>query len=558
MQWPGKKGVARRAIAAAAALVVVLAGASLTLGAVYSGRVLPNTTVAGIELGGASAEEARSRLAAALSPDRRLRVVGAGRELLVTAGEAGYRADVEATLQRALAAGRDDGAGGLAGRLLWLVGPGRVPVAADLDRVAFERMVSAVVRAGSRPAFRGGLRVDRRTLEVTPVAPRDGVRVDRDALGRRLRRALAVATQRQVTAPVVEDPAPPRAAVEDVADRARSYLRTAVRVGSGRVTIPPRRVAAALTVAATRDGRSASLATTRRGRARLAELVARRVDRPPREARIAAPARTALFESKEDASWRPRPAAVSVRPSLVGRQVQRRRLAARLDAAVRRGRHRVALAVRRLRPRLEGRALRRARFLIGTFTTRYAPGEPRVRNIQRIARAVDGTIVQPGSSFSINRISGPRTRAKGYVKAPFIADDKIVPSVGGGVSQFATTMYNAAYFAGLRLDAHQPHSLYIDRYPPGREATLNYPDIDVVWANDTEVPVFVRAVADATSVTVSLYGDNGGRRVRAEAGARRPVPGGTFEITVTRVIRYPEGRTERRPVTTRYSRPRED
>jgi vancomycin resistance protein YoaR len=113
-------------------------------------------------------------------------------------------------------------------------------------------------------------------------------------------------------------------------------------------------------------------------------------------------------------------------------------------------------------------------------------------------------------------------------------------------------MYNAAYFAGLQLDTSQPHSLFIDRYPAGREATLNYPDIDLAWTNDTDAPVLVRAAAGEDSVTVSLYGDNGGRTVSAVNGSRRPVPGGDFSIEVTRVVRHPGGRTDRSSRTTTY------
>ena len=191
---------------------------------------------------------------------------------------------------------------------------------------------------------------------------------------------------------------------------------------------------------------------------------------------------------------------------------------------------------------------------MGTFTTRY-PGQPRVRNIRRIAAAVDGTVIPPGGQFSLNGISGPRTTAKGYVKAPFIADGKIVPSVGGGVSQASTTIYNAAYFAGLQLDTSQPHSLFIDRYPPGREATLNFPDIDLKWTNDTEAPVVVRTVTDATSITVQLYGDNGGRKVSAE-----PVNDGLSRVTSR--SRSPgwcaipaDCTVPREPYTTTYDKP---
>jgi vancomycin resistance protein YoaR len=176
-----------------------------------------------------------------------------------------------------------------------------------------------------------------------------------------------------------------------------------------------------------------------------------------------------------------------------------------------------------------------------------------VTNIQRIAKSIDRTIIAPGQQFSLNGLAGERTLAKGYVEAPFIAGNKIEPSVGGGVSQFSTTMYNAAYFAGLQIDAHQPHSLYIDRYPPGRESTLNFPDIDMKWTNDTDVPILIRTYADDAGVTVTLYGDNGGRKVTAEPGSREPNPGGNFSITVTRKITYPGGRVVTQPSTTKYA-----
>jgi vancomycin resistance protein YoaR len=167
--------------------------------------------------------------------------------------------------------------------------------------------------------------------------------------------------------------------------------------------------------------------------------------------------------------------------------------------------------------------------------------------------------VAPRARFSLNAAAGPRTAEKGYVKAPFIADGQIVPSIGGGVSQLSTTLYNAAYFAGLQLDGHRPHSFYIDRYPAGREATLNYPDIDLTWTNDTDAPVLIRASTDNNSVAVSLYGSTGDRRVRADADDRVPSSdGGAFSITITRVLRYANGKVVRQPFTTRYDLPPAD
>ena len=99
------------------------------------------------------------------------------------------------------------------------------------------------------------------------------------------------------------------------------------------------------------------------------------------------------------------------------------------------------------------------------FTTYYNPGEPRVTNIHRIADIVDGTLVLPGHEFSMNDVVGQRTLDKGFVVAGAIRDGKHVDEVGGGVSQFATTTFNAAYFCGLDITSYQAHSEYFTRYP---------------------------------------------------------------------------------------------
>jgi vancomycin resistance protein YoaR len=263
------------------------------------------------------------------------------------------------------------------------------------------------------------------------------------------------------------------------------------------------------------------------------------------------------FDAKGDAAWRPRPAphVRIVRQARAGRLVQRKQLATAIESAIRAGRHTAGLPTQRVDPAVTAREARSLTHLIGTFTTYYVPGQPRVTNIKQIARDVDDTLVAAGARFSLNATAGQRTKQGGYVEAPFIADGQIEPSIGGGVSQFSTTLYNAAYFAGLQLDSHQPHSFFIDRYPAGREATLNYPDIDMTWTNDTAAPVLIRTSTDNNSVAVSLYGDNDGRRVEAHAGDRQPLPDGDFSVTVTRKIRYRGGKLVEQPFTTRYDKP---
>lgn len=172
--------------------------------------------------------------------------------------------------------------------------------------------------------------------------------------------------------------------------------------------------------------------------------------------------------------------------------------------------------------------------LIGEFTTFHACCQNRVINIQLIADMVDGTIVLPGEDFNLNEIVGKRTSAKGFVCAGAIVGGELVQEgevcIGGGTSQFTTTMYNAAFFAGLEDVSHRPHSIWFSRYPEGREATLGWLEPNLIFKNNTENAIVVRTTHDSTSITAKIYGDNGGLIVEAglsnrynHTGIRGPV-----------------------------------
>jgi vancomycin resistance protein YoaR len=156
--------------------------------------------------------------------------------------------------------------------------------------------------------------------------------------------------------------------------------------------------------------------------------------------------------------------------------------------------------------------------VVGSFTTRFPCCQPRVVNIRRAVQLLDGRTLPPGGRFSMNRALGRRTRARGFVPAPMIAGGRLVDSVGGGISQVATTLYNAAFFAGLDLVAHTPHSFYIPRYPPGREATISWGGPELVFDNDWRAPLRMRLAAGSTGITVRFYSEPLGRRVQAWSG----------------------------------------
>ncbi|MFZ0158190.1 MAG: VanW family protein, partial [Kineosporiaceae bacterium] len=156
---------------------------------------------------------------------------------------------------------------------------------------------------------------------------------------------------------------------------------------------------------------------------------------------------------------------------------------------------------------------------VSTFSTRLTANAPRTNNLRIAARTVNGTLVLPGKTFSLNDVLGRRTPEKGYAEAPTIMNGRLVLGSGGGVSQMATTIYNNVFFAGLEDVRHTPHSFYISRYPVGREATVNYPNVDLVWRNDSRFAVLVEADVTST-VNVSFWSTKQYDRVVAETGAR--------------------------------------
>ncbi len=142
---------------------------------------------------------------------------------------------------------------------------------------------------------------------------------------------------------------------------------------------------------------------------------------------------------------------------------------------------------------------------ISTFTTGGFAADSG-QNIKRAAEAINGQIVQPGETFSLNAVSNPRNAANGYVEAGIIEDGHPARGVGGGVSQLATTLYNASYFAGMTDIEHKEHSYYISRYPVAREATVFDDLIDVKFRNDGPTPVLIRTAWTPSNVTVSFVG----------------------------------------------------
>jgi vancomycin resistance protein YoaR len=207
---------------------------------------------------------------------------------------------------------------------------------------------------------------------------------------------------------------------------------------------------------------------------------------------------------------------VAVVPSRPGRVIdvsatRRNLLSAALSPAARSARV-VVTTQDAGRTTAEARAMGITRRISG-YETIYGGDPNRIHNVQLVARLIDGKLIAPGATFSFNQATGARTASKGFLEAPVIINGEVTTGLGGGVCQVSTTVFNGAYEAGLRITARTNHALYISHYPQGRDATVNYPDVDLRFVNDTAHWILLRTFVGSYSLDVELYGAPIHRRV---------------------------------------------
>jgi vancomycin resistance protein YoaR len=553
-----------RTRSAALAVLAVLALLVLAVGtavAVRAGEALPGTTVSGIDVGGLGGAELRARVEglASEATTGTLQLVHEELAFPVQRADLGVSVDVDTTVARALTAGRTGGLDRVLGPLLGRGEP--VELGVDVEGEGLTPFVGSVRAAVDREPFPGGIAFDGGQVVAQP--PQPGRTLDVARAEQELAEALATGREEPLPLPVEQvDPGTTADDVERVAAQARDALASPLRlVGPEGVVLELDAAGLGPLLRAEPAGGALELAVDREQLTAVVQREKGRLDRPAVDAAVVASPPPPTVDTQGDLTWTPQPATVTATGGRPGLAVDVDGSVEALVALVAGPEQEAPLPAAATEPALRGDDLAstsRITSLLGTFTTYYAAGQPRAQNIRRIAEVVDGAAVAPGQSFSLNGRAGPRTRSKGYVADGAIINGQLEDVVGGGVSQFATTLFNAAFFAGLPIEQHQPHSFYISRYPAGRESTVNFGSIDVVVRNDTDAPFVIKTSTTGRSVTVAIYGDNGGRQVSSRTGPRKGRSGGGFTIEVTRTVTGGDGRGGNRVFRTVYNPPPPD
>ncbi|QGN58169.1 VanW family protein [Nostocoides sp. HKS02] len=423
---------------------------------------------------------------------------------------------------------------------LWnhLTGGTDRPLPTSVDRARLEAALASAATSFDTPVVEGGVTFPGGTVSaVQPVTgSKLAVGATADAIAARWPASGPIQAKLDITAPAVSAQEVTRATTQ-FATPAMSGPVTVV-VGAKSVRVPPAAFAPAITMRPDASGTLAPVVDD----AKLVTIVraaaaAAGIEATARDARITLSGTTPV-----------------VVPAVAGTTLDEKSVVAAFVPALTSPSRTAKVVTAVVQPKLTTAQAQKIKpkGVISTFTTQFPVSPPRTNNITIAARTLNGTYVAPDQQFSLNAVLGQRTAAKGYASAPVIVDGRLTKDFGGGVSQVSTTTFNAAFFAGVRIDHFLPHSFYISRYPEGREATLSWPDVDQKWTNDTGSGILIRSFVSGSSITVTFYGTKvwdissvkGPRRnivqpktvVDPSAGCVPQSPSVGFDVSVTRVF----------------------
>ena len=476
---------------------------------VSSGKVMGNVTVAEAEVGGLTEDEAANAVDA-LEIGRLARLATFevdGTLVELEPGYTGLDVDGEEAVSEAMAVGRT---GNWASQFLFWLGNLFTNTPIDLDGEVDDSAITELFDEWDLHVIAKPINLGSVTLqdgELIPVYPSQGVGVDRGPAHEVVVDTLMASESETGQVPTVT--VVPELTNEDV----DAALAEAQQMLAGPVEL-------------TYDGDTATVTLEQLQSAFVSQTVTNSPPQivnsfdpnvineylvPLREQFEAAPV-DARFVIQDDNT-------VIVEPGSNGTRIDEVETAARLyEASLTDARTGELPIVEAAEPNLtteEAEALN-IKHLVSQFTTFHDCCAPRVINIQRIADAVDGALVLPGETFSLNDHVGERTLEKGYVDAGSIVAGEIVDTIGGGTSQFTTTMYNAVFWGGYQDVEHQPHSYYFSRYPEGVEATLFWRSIDLKFRNNRDHAILIDTRYTGTSITVRFFGFNDGRTLVGE------------------------------------------
>ena len=430
-----------------------------------------------------------------------------------------------------------------------------VPLNGTVDGTLMDKVLAGVAREVDVPAVNAGLAIDGAKIKV--IEGQKGRVVDQKALREQLKTLLLTLHSTELAVPmVVVDPAVQADDNQEALHQAETMISSAVVLKNRDKTwvLTPQQITAYMDFTSENRNGVATLVPYLSA-AKLAPLF------QTIAGEVASEPVSATFKSDGQKAW--------VVPGILGQTLDPTTTAEALTAAVRKTTDRTAeIGVMTTEPDLtteEAEAMG-IKDLLASYTTPPYTGTPnRQVNVRITTEYASDVMLAPGDVYDFDKQIGPRTPARGYKLAPgIVGPGKLEDVFGGGICQVSTTLFNAVFFAGLQVVERHNHSIYIDHYPKGRDATVTGGGKNLRFKNDTQKYIWIRGASDGITTTFNIYGTSEGRKVsyttsnfynvvgRSEVSTPNPSLGpGTSVVkiggqsgkqcTVVRTVKLPDG-----------------
>ena len=224
---------------------------------------------------------------------------------------------------------------------------------------------------------------------------------------------------------------------------------------------------------------------------------------------------------------------VRVTPGKPGVKLDIEKSLERLSRAANSGSRDIALVVGAASPEITEDDLAGIDGVIASYSTPYKPWErDRSYNLGIACRAINGTLLRSGETFSYNKVVGPRLKKRGFRDALMFVDGEVEPGTGGGICQVSTTVYNTALLADTKILRRSHHSRPVVYAPVGRDATVAYPALDLRFQNTSESPMYILASVGKRTVNVTILGRRlDGRTVELVSAGHRVLGAPVKKVT---------------------------
>ena len=511
-------------------------------GGLYYNKIHHGIRVAGQDLGGVSRSEATAALTTFVQETRKQPIIltGGGESWRVLPGDVGTAIDVPAAVSTAMRLTRDGNAFVDLGRRIELYFNGRnLPLQGTVDGAKLDELADELATELDRPPRDAHMVIYDKQITIASEKP--GAAVDKDALRAQLQALLFMpgSTELQIPMVVVEPDI-------DVADVSPALDDASTMISSDLVlthadlswTFTPRDIASFMDLTYKTVGGASTLVPT-----------------------LSVTKMSAFFDGIEDSLYTAPVNAtmdsdgqtVWVVPAVDGQALDRERTASALAKAALwtygRTTEAVLTAVEPDLTTAEVKDMGIEDLLAGYATTPYRGSKNRQNNVRLGTSLCSGILLAPGEVFDTDKRLGKRNRANGWRTAPGIVGNGVLEDVyGGGICQVSTTLFNAVFEAGLEIVERHNHSMFIDHYPQGRDATVSGGGKNMRFRNDTDHYIFIWGKSTGIVTEFYIWGVSDGRTVTSTfSGLRRS------RCTVTRTVTWPDGTTKTEVFASHYT-----